>query len=101
MGFLNLFSRTGAEVHRLPTGSMTVDRHGNVVTTTISSVVPAGQLRAIAAEVLRLFSESRGAQFQISEFNLQFAALQITAREMRGGAIIFLSAKTPFTTPTH
>jgi hypothetical protein len=49
--------------------------------------------------VLRLFRESRAAQFPISEFNLQFASLHITAREMRGGAIIFLSVKTPFTTP--
>jgi hypothetical protein len=98
MGLLNLFSRSGAEVHRLPTGSMTVDREGNVVTTTISSVYSAGLLRAIAEEVLRLFRESRAAQFPVSEFSLQFASVQITAREMRGGAIIFLSAKTPFTT---
>jgi hypothetical protein len=90
MGLLNLFSTADAEVHRLPTGSMTVDRHGNVVTTTISSAYP---------EVLLLFRESRAAQFPISEFNLQFASLHITAREMRGGAIIFLSVKTPFTTP--
>jgi hypothetical protein len=99
MGLLNLFSRSGAEVHRLPTGSMTVDRDGNVVTTTISSVYSAGLLRTIAEEVLHLFRESRAAQFPVSEFNLQFASLQITAREMRGGAIIFLSVKTPFTTP--
>ena len=91
-------SRSGAEVYRLPTGSMTVDRDGNVVTSTISSTYSAGLLRGIAEEILRLFREARAAQFPISEFNLQFAGLQVTAREMRGGAIIFLSAKTPFTT---
>ena len=42
MGLLNLFSTADAEVHRLPTGSMTVDRHGNVVTTTISSGLSGG-----------------------------------------------------------
>ena len=99
MGLLNLFSSSTAEVHRLPTGSMTVDRHGNVVTTTISSLYSPLLLGTIAEEVLHLFRESRTAQFPISEFNLQFASLQITARDMRGGAIIFLSVKTPFTTP--
>lgn len=99
MGLLNLFSTADAEVHRLPTGSMTVDRHGNVVTTTISSGYPEELLQTVADEVLLLFRESRAAQFPISEFNLQFASLHITAREMRGGAIIFLSVKTPFTTP--
>ena len=101
MGFLKLFSRSGAEVYRMPTGSMTVDRDGNVVTSTISSTYSAGLLRGVAEEILRLFRESRAAQFPISEFNLQFASLQITAREMRGGAIVFLSAKTPFTTSSN
>ncbi len=77
---------------------MTVDRNGNVVATTVSSAYPATLLREIAVEVLRIFREARTAQMPLFEFNLHFASLRITAREMRGGAIIFLSPKTPFTT---
>jgi hypothetical protein len=55
-------------------------------------------LRDIAAEVLLLFREARAAQMPLSELNLDFASLQITAREMRGGAFVFLSPKTPLRT---
>ena len=98
MGFLGLFSSAGAAVQRLPAGSMTVDREGNVVATTVASTYPASVLSDIAAEVLRIFNGARKAQVPLSEFNLHFASLRITAREMRGGAIIFLAPKTPFTT---
>jgi len=77
-----------------------VDREGNVVTTTVASTYPRGLLREISGEVLRLFREARNAQIPLSELNLDFASLRITAREMRGGAIVFLSPKTPFTTPS-
>ena len=98
MGFLKLFSKTGAAVQRLPSGSMTVDRDGNVVATTVASGFPPALLGEIAQEVIRLFQEAHTAQMPLTEFNLHFASLRITAREMRGGAIVFLSPKTEFTT---
>jgi len=94
MGLLKYFSNSGANVRRLPAGSVTVDRQGSVVTATVASGYPAVLLREIVREVMRLFREARAAQLPLSEFNLHFASLQITARELRGGAIIFLAPKT-------
>src|SRR3954466_2456768 len=94
MGFLNLFSKSGPAVERLPSGSLTVDRHGNIVTTTVSSTYPSQLLTEIAREVLRLFREARVAQMPMTELIIQFASLQVTARELRGGAIVFLSPRT-------
>jgi hypothetical protein len=94
MGFLKLFSKSRAAVQRLPSGSLTVDRHGRVLACTVSSNYSNELLREVADEVLRLFNEARTAQLPLSEFQLHFASLQVTAREMRGGAIIFLSPKT-------
>jgi hypothetical protein len=100
MGFLKLFSRSDAAVQRLPSGSLTVDGNGNIVTTTVSSAYPEALLRDIADEVLALFREARAAQIPMLEMNIHFASLLVTAREMRGGAIIFLSPKTTsFTSP--
>ena len=98
MGRLRFFSQTGPAVQRLPSGSMTVDRAGNVVATTVPSTYPVGMLREIAKEILAIFREASAAQMPLSEFNLHFASFRITAREMRGGAIIFLSPKTSFKT---
>jgi hypothetical protein len=94
MGILKFFSKSSATLQRLPSGSLTVDRTGHVVTTTVSSAYPSHLLREIASDVLRLFQEARKAQLPLSEINIHFASLQVTAREMRGGAIIFLSPKT-------
>jgi hypothetical protein len=48
-------------------------------------------LHVIADEVLRLFQEARKAHLPLTEFRIHFASLHVTAREARGGAIIFLA----------
>jgi hypothetical protein len=93
MGFLNLFSRSGAAVQKLPSGSFTVDRDGNIVASTVASSYPVALLEDISREVLKLFRDARSAQIPLTELNLHFASLQVTARELRGGAIVFLSPK--------
>lgn len=93
MGFLNFFSKSGAAVQKLPSGSFTVDRTGRIVATTVPSSYPPELLEEIAREVLKLFRDARDGQVPLVEFNLHFASLQITARELRGGAIVFLTPK--------
>ena len=94
MGFLKKMFRRQAAVQDLPSGSLTVDRNGNTVTSTISSAYPASLLKEIARDVLKLFQEARDAQMPLAEISLHFASLRITARELRGGAIIFLFPQT-------
>jgi hypothetical protein len=75
-----------------------------VVTTTVSSAYPKALLRDIGHEVLALFREARAAQMPMAEVSLHYASLHITARELRGGAIIFLFPQTafsPITTAPH
>jgi hypothetical protein len=96
MGFLKRFFRSRAAVQQLPIGSLTVDRDGRVVTYTVSSVYPKALLRDIGQEVLSLFREARMAQMPLAEISIHFASLNITARELRGGAVIFLLPQTAF-----
>jgi hypothetical protein len=99
MGFLNFFSNPrNATVQSLPSGTLTVDRLGNIITTTVPSAYPVGLLKDIATEVLRLFREARVAQMPLTEFRIQFASLEIVAHEMRGGAIIYLKPDVTFKT---
>jgi hypothetical protein len=101
MGFLKRFFRSRAAVQQLPTGSLTVDRDGHVVTTTVSSAYPRPLLHHIGHEVLTLFREAREAQMPLAEISLHFASLRITARELRGGAIIFLFPQAAFSPATN
>lgn len=97
MGFLKKISqlfRSSAGVQQLPLGSLTVDREGQVVTTTVSSDYPKALLRDIGREVVSLFQEARTAQMPLAEISLHYGSLRITARELRGGAIIFIFPQT-------
>jgi hypothetical protein len=97
MGFLNLFSKPTPAVQLLPSGSLTVDRHGQILATTVSSAYDPEILQQIANLVLRLFRDAAAIQMPLSELTIHFGSLQISAREMRGGAMVFLSPKHTFT----
>ncbi len=94
MGFLKNIFRRAAAVQSLPAGSLTVDRHGAIVTCTVSSAYPATLLVAIGHEIMVLLREARAAQLPLTEISLHFGSLHITARELRGGAVIFLLPQT-------
>jgi len=79
-----------------------VDRNGHIVTSTVSSAFPKNLLQGIGRDVLELFREARVAQMPLAEVSLHFGSLRITARELRGGAIIFLFPQTALLpTPTY
>ena len=95
MGLLkDIFGSRPAAVTQLPSGSITVNRAGKIVTSTVSSAYPAKLLQGVGKEVLALLREARSAQIPLAEVSIHFASLRITARELRGGAIIFLFPQT-------
>ncbi|PYL01280.1 MAG: hypothetical protein DME18_04400 [Verrucomicrobia bacterium] len=97
MGILNLLARrgpqTGANLVRLPTGSFTLDPSGRTVASTLPRSFPAEQVRQIGELVLSTFKSARGAGIPLTELIADYAALKLTARELRGGAIIFLAPR--------
>ena len=95
MGLLNLFSKPAPTLLRLPSGSFTVDRDGRVLTSTLPSSFPAQLVKDIAREVRAAFSEAAAAQLPLAECVINYPSLKICARELRGGAIVYLSPKTP------
>jgi len=96
MGFLSLFSKPSPGVQVLPSGTLTVDRNNHILATTVSSACSQEVLQEIGDQVLTLFREARKAQLSLSELTIHFSSLKITARELRGGAIIFLAPKHSF-----
>lgn len=94
MGLLKLFSKPAPSLLKLPSGSFTVDRSGRMVVGTLPSSYPAELVREIGRHVLTTFRDAHAAQLPLAELVVCYAALRITAREMRGGAIIYLAPQT-------
>ena len=96
MAFLKkLFSKKPAPpLVRLPSGSFTLDRDGHILVATLPSSFPNELIRQIGRSVLETFREAQTAQLPLSELIIRYGSLKICAREMRGGAIVFLSPQT-------
>jgi hypothetical protein len=92
MGLLTLFSKQApSALVRLPSGSFTVDRAGAVLIGTLPSTFPAELVQEIATNVLAIFREAAEIELPLSQLIINYPSLRISARELRGGAIIFLA----------
>ena len=96
MGLLSLFTKSAPSLLRLPSGSFTVDREGKVIVGTLPSSFPTSLAYDIGQQVLAAFREGEAAQLPLSVLTITYPSLKITAREMRGGAIIFLAPLAPY-----
>ena len=94
MGLLNLFAKPAAVLLPLPRGSFTVDKDGRVLASTLPQAFPLDQAEDIATQVLAAFQSAQAARITLREIIVRYANLKVTARELRGGAIIFLVPQT-------
>ena len=91
MRFLNFFSKSSKSLLvTLPAGSFTLDSAGHILTSTLPQAFPADLLKDIGDKVLGSFRDAREARMPLSELIISYAALKLLARELRGGAIIFI-----------
>ncbi len=91
MGLLSIFSKPSPTLVRLPVGSFTVDREGCVLTRTLPRTFPPELIEQIARKVLACFHSAAAADLPLTTLVVNYPTLRITARELRGGAIVFFS----------
>ena len=90
MGLLNFLSKPAPKLTKLAAGSFTVDAQGRVLASTLPYSFPASHLDEISSTVLTIFRDARKAELPLSEIIVRYSGMKITARELRGGAIVFL-----------
>lgn len=91
MGFLSrLFGSSEPALVHLPSGSFTLDKEGEIITSTLPQSFPSGHRDAIGQQVLASFRSARRAHMPLSEITIQYSALKLQARELGDGAIVFL-----------
>ena len=75
---------------KLPSGSFTVDKQGAIVISTLPSSYPRKQLNEIARHILKVFRSADGVSIPMQELVVRYSSMTISAKELRGGAIIYL-----------
>jgi hypothetical protein len=93
MGLMDLFNKPAPTLLRLPSGTFTVDRNGTLLARTLPSSFPGELVSDIALQVVAAFRDAAEVQLPLAELIIEYSSLRITARELRGGAIVFLSPK--------
>ncbi len=92
MRFFN--RRNAARLPKLPSGAFALDRDGKVIVSTLPGSFPEHQMREIGERVMAFFRAAQLAQMPQQELNVYYPSLKLTARSLRGGALIFLSPQT-------
>ena len=60
------------------------------MTSTLPQSFPSAHLREIGEVVLATFRAAEKAQMPLTEVIIQYSAMKLLARELRGGAMVFL-----------
>ncbi len=76
-------------------GAFTIDARGRIISSTVPASFSAALQKELAGAVLKAFREAQAAQLTLTELVFEFGGLRVTAKEMRGGAIVFLHPQTP------
>jgi hypothetical protein len=95
MGFLDHLAKPApARLSRLPSGSFTIDRDGRVITYTLPQSFPRACMHDIGRMVIGYFRGAQQAQMRVKALIVNYPALKLSARELQGGAIVFLAPQT-------
>jgi len=67
-----------------------VNRTGKTLVSTLPSSFPEALMNEISSHVRTTFEEAKAAELSLTELIIHYPSLKIIARELRGGALIFL-----------
>lgn len=96
MGVLKPLARSAKmqRIERLPSGCFTLHRGGAIVASTLSSTFPQQKMQEIGRAVLAAFKSAGEVDLPLTDLHIQYSGMLVTARELRGGALIFLQPVT-------
>ncbi len=92
MGLLTTANRPqkAPRLDRLPSGCYTIHRGGELVSSTLPCTFSRETMLEIGKIVVTAFHSAQANNLPLTDLHLKFSGLTITAREMRGGALVFL-----------
>jgi hypothetical protein len=97
MGILKPLARGAShpiQIERLPSGSFSLHRGGTVVASTLPSTFPQQKMLEIGKAVLAAFKGAEAIDLPLTDLHIHFSGMLVTARELRGGTLIFIQPVT-------
>ena len=95
MGVLTTMrDRKTATVDRLPGGCFSLHRGGEIAGSTLPCNFAPEKMAEIGRIVIETFRRAQEANLLLTDLRFHFSGLQISARDLRGGALIFLTPAT-------
>lgn len=96
MGVLKPHSREQKPLNleRLPSGCFSLNRGGELAGSTLPSSFSQEKMMEIGRVVLDVFRSAQEANILLNDLHIHYSGLQISARDLRGGALIFLQPAT-------
>jgi hypothetical protein len=91
MGFLGLFEDTAKTPLKIPTGCFSMDPDGRIVSCTLPGSFPEEILKEIGNTILMTFQQASNTGLGLTEISIHYASLRISARDLHGGALVFLN----------
>jgi hypothetical protein len=76
---------------RFPRGSYTISSAGSIVVSTLPGTFPRDRMVTIGRAVLSALSSARELGTPFTELAADYAGVEIRARDLSGGAIIFIT----------
>ena len=76
---------------RFPHGSYTISSTGSIVVSTLPGTFPRDRMEAIGKVMLSALASARELGAPFTELAADYAGLEIRARDLAGGAIIFVT----------
>jgi hypothetical protein len=76
---------------RFPRGSFTISTTGKIVVSTLPGSFPRERMEAIGKVILSALATARELGTPFTELAADFAGLEIRARDLVGGAIVFIT----------
>jgi hypothetical protein len=95
MGVLTTMrERNSVTVDRLPGGCFSLHRGGEIAGSTLPTSFASEKMAEIGRIVMETFRRAQDANLLLTDLRFHFSGLQISARDLRGGALIFLTPAT-------
>lgn len=92
---MGVVTSTVPHVKALPSGCFALHRGGGLAGSTLPGSFPEAQMAEIGRLVIQAFRSAQEANLLLTDLRFHYSGLQISARDLRGGALIFLTPATP------